>query len=219
MDLRDAVSRGIVLATVEVLAPSGPIELTVDNPTWQPLWLDVPAGSVVSADGRDWVIGLTAPFRMMRKQRTGRTVTAFPLRPPSGPTPKRLAWSAAKPREESRTTSEIALAVQRLQDLSRSRERPAGAFERGQPFDFWPLVVKWSTWDALGHSSREAVLAQVTQLLLDRAKAGDAQASSLDPGLAADEVIAAASEATALRASFQADALPLELQCARACFR
>ena len=47
----------------------------------QPVWLDLPPGSILEVEGREWIVGLTRPFRMSRKQKTGRTIPAFPLQP------------------------------------------------------------------------------------------------------------------------------------------
>ena len=62
-----AETRGIILVTCEALGPWGPVEITVDNPTLTPLWVDIATGSTIVAGGKEWIVGLTAPFRMMRR--------------------------------------------------------------------------------------------------------------------------------------------------------
>ena len=193
LPLAEAAGRGMVLVTHEGLGPSGPIELTVDNPTWFPLWLDVPTGTVLVADGREWVVASCAPFRMMRKQKTGRTVTAFPLVPTvSASTPRRLAWGKASSSEQVAIARDLAVAADRVQDASRTGARPSGAFQRANPWEFWPVALRWATWTSTGTPPRDLLVAQLTKLIGDRAAAGDPVARTLDPDAAATEVEAAA---------------------------
>ena len=219
MDLSDATARGIVLTTVEGLGPSGPLEITVDNPTWQPIWLDLPAGSIVTGGGADWVTGLCAPFRMMKKQKTGRTVTAFPLSPgPATATPRRFAWSSRTHAKADQVRT-LALAVQALQDRSRAATRKPGVLESAEPFDFWPLVLEWSVWQATASPAPELLQAMVSKLLNDRTAAGDPAAARVGVALAVADVQATSAEAAALHPVPEDGDLSLALQCARACFR
>ena len=196
--------------------------MTVDNPTWQPIWLEIPAGTIVNADGQDWVVGLVAPFRMMRKQKTGRTIDAFPLLPasPGAVRPRKLAWSS-KAHEQAVAIRELALAAQRLAAASRRRDpswRP-GALESAEPFDFWPIVLRWSVWKLTTAPPREMLLGMVRDLLHQRASFGDTAAATLDPNVAATEVEAAVARMEGMRPAIQGDGLPVDLQCARDCLR
>jgi hypothetical protein len=221
LPLAEAAARGMVLVTHEGIGPAGPIELTVDNPTWYPLWLDVPTGTVLTGDGRDWVIASCAPFRMMRKQKTGRTVTAFPLAPSASTvTPRRLQWSKGPVPEGVASSRALSVAADRLQDLAKAGTRPpGGAFERANPWDFWPAALRWATWTAQGAPSRDLLVAQVTKLIADRAAAGDPASKGLDPAAASTEVEAAAAAIAAEAALLPAGPLPLDLLAAKERFR
>ncbi len=222
LPLAEAVNRGIVLLSVEGHGPTGPVEITVDNPTWQPLWLDVETGSTLSATGREWVIGPCAPFRMMRRQKTGRTVTAFPLQPSGdGTTPRRLGLG--KPRASDPTSTSLlglAVAAEQLQDQARSSARqPAGPFERASPWDFWPLALRWATWQATSQPAPAVLAEQVAALLDKNGHAGDPVALALDRAAATAEVETAAAAIAARATELAAHPLPLELLAARERFR
>ena len=221
LDLADAATRGIVLVTCEALGPWGPVEITVDNPTTSPLWLDVPTGSVLTAGGTKWLLGLTPPFRMMRRQKTGMTVNAFPLAcvPPGSLPPRRLSFSA-RDDEASPKVQAIALAARRMASRVKAGLRRPGPFEGAEPYDFWPLVLEWTTWQSLASPPDRAMLVDtVTRLLEQKAAAGDALAARLDKAAAVDEVEAAVKQLAAERDALAGEGLPIHLLCARERFR
>jgi hypothetical protein len=221
IDLTDAVSRGLVLATVEPLGPSGPVELTIDNPTWRPIWLDLPPGLVLSdSSGTDWVVGLTRPFRMMRKQKTGRTVHAFPLSPRSPETqrPRRLQLSN-RIHDSSALIAGLSLAVRELERRSSDGARRPGAFEALEPFEFWPMVFRWAVWQETVRPDAAVLEGMVRDLLESRARAGDRHAARIDAAEAADEIEQARREALDLQAIASVAGLPLDLEASRARFR
>lgn len=201
LELADAQSRGLVLVTVETHGASGPVEITVDNPTWNPLWLDVPPGSVLEDPaGGEWVVGLTRPFRMMRKQKTGRTVSAFPLSPDARPHPKpRRLRLGNRLHEKAPLIADLALAVRRLEDASAEGARRPGRFEALEPFEFWPMVFRWAVWQETSRPSAAVLESLVRELIESRVAAGDEHAARLDPSVAAAEVEKARQEALLLR--------------------
>lgn len=215
LELSDAVSRGIVLATVEPLSPLGPAEVTVDNPTWKPVWLDLEPGSIVRVGGQDWVVGLTRPFRMMQKQKTGRTVDLFPLSPSTDAEPPRRLRFAVHPGGDSPAAAEIALAVQRVRALSTTDGRRPGSFEAFQPFEFWPLLLKWAVWQETGEPDRELLLSLVREVIERQAAAGDPMADQLDPAAAAGEIEGLLPSVRAARSQLAASVLPVALEASR----
>lgn len=221
LPLTEAAAKGMVLLTCEGLGPVGPVEVTVDNPTWYPVWLDLPTGTVLTADGRDWVVASSAPFRMMRKQKTGRTLTAFPLVPSLvTTTPKRLVPRKAAPSDALNAARELAIAAKRLQDAARSGARaPGGAFERASPWDFWPVALRWATWKATATPPAELLGFQVAKLIMDRATAGDPVARGLDPVAATAEVEAASAAIAAEALTLRTAPLPIEQLAAKERFR
>lgn len=221
LPLAEAAGRGMVLVTHEGLGPAGPVELTVDNPTWFPLWLDVPTGTILKAEGREWVVASCAPFRMMRKQKTGRTITAFPLLPnASTSTPRRLSWGNPSVPAHVEVARALAVAADRLQDAARSSARPAaGAFERANPFEFWPVALRWATWSATGAPPREQLVTHLGDFIAARVAAGDPACVGLDAEASALEIEAAATAIAAEAASLRENPLPLEYLAARERFR
>jgi hypothetical protein len=221
MELSDALSRGLVLATVEPHGSSGPVEMTVDNPTWHPLWLDVPPGTVLTGpSGEDWVVGLTRPFRMMRKQRTGRTVAAFPLSPRfEQSTRARRLKLANRVHERAESISEIALAVVAVEQRSLDGERRPGAFEALEPFEFWPMVFRWAVWQETTEPGPELLEGLVRELLESRVAAGDRHAARLDASSAAAEIERARQETIALLDGNLEIGLSLRHRASRARFR
>jgi hypothetical protein len=221
LDLADAAARGIVLVTCETLGPWGPVEITVDNPTTSALWIDVPTGSVVTAGGTKWLLGITPPFRMMRRQKTGMTVNAFPLAcvPPGSVPPRRLSFGARDDEATPRVQA-IALAARRMASGARAGLRRAGPLEEAVPYDFWPLVLEWTTWQSLAPPPDRALLVDtVTRMLDQKSSAGDALAARLDRVAAIAEIEAAAAELALKRDALADEGLPIHLLCARERFR
>jgi hypothetical protein len=218
LELQDAAARGLVLVTIEGVGPNGPIEVTVDNPTWLPLWLDLPTGSALSVDGKDWIVGISPPFRMMRRQKTGMTVTAFPLDPVSGlAVPRRLNWGR-RTHDASPIVRDLALGVEELRRKARMGERQSGDLERAEPFDFWPLVLKWATWKSVGKARPDLLQLSVARLLAERARQGDTLAGTIAAESAAAEIDGvAASLGNAVEVLKQA-AIPLDQQAIQARF-
>ena len=201
LELADAQSRGIVLVTVETHGAAGPVEITVDNPTWNPLWLDLPPGSVLEDPaGGEWVVGLTRPFRMMRKQKTGRTVAAFPLNPDTRAQakPRRLRL-ANRLHERAPLIADLAMAVRQLEDAAADGARRPGRFESLEPFEFWPMVFRWAVWQETSQPGPEVLESLVRDLIESRIAAGDEHAGRLDPMAAVQEVERARQEALTLR--------------------
>lgn len=221
LDLADAATRGIVLVTCETLGPWGPVEITVDNPTTSPLWIDVPTGSVVTAGGTKWLLGLTPPFRMMRRQKTGMTVNAFPLAcvPPGSVPPRRLSFGA-RDDEASPRVQAIALAARRLASSVRAGLRRPGPLEEAVPHDFWPLVLEWTAWQTLASPPERPLLVEtVTRMLEQKASAGDVLVARLDKTAAIAEIESAATELAAKRDALADEGLPINLLCARERFK
>lgn len=219
LELSDAVSRGLVLATLEPLTPWGPVEVTVDNPTWEPLWLDLPPGSILRVGGEDWVVGLVRPFRMMRKQKTGRTIDVFPLVPPTAERrlPRRIDY-ASRPGEHSDEIAAIGVAVQELRRRTEDGQRLAGRFETLQPFEFWPLVMKWSVWRETG-SPDPAILERLVERVLGALReAGDPLAGEVTKEEALREVEDAVPEVLAIRDAGPGP-MPLALAASQSRFR
>jgi hypothetical protein len=192
--------------------------VTVDNPTMAPLSLDLPPGTVLRAEGQDWVVGLVRPFRMTARQKTGRTITAFPVLPPveKRAAPRRLSLST-RTHEQAHLLTELGLAVRSLQESAESEGRRPGPFETWQPFDFWPLVLQWGYWRATAEPARDILVNRIQSLLAQRAKAGDTHAD-MDPIAAAGEVDHAAAQVVALVPALRTASLPLSLQASLARF-
>jgi hypothetical protein len=221
LDLADAASRGIILVTCEALGPWGPVEITVDNPTLTALWVDVPTGSTILAGGKEWIVGLTAPFRMMRRQKTGMTVSAFPVDavPADATTPRRLSLGARSTKPTPRI-QEIALAARRLRETARQGVRKPGPFESAEPYDFFPLVLTWNAWQGLATPPpRQMLVDNVEKLLAKKAGSGDTLAAQLDPAAAIAEVEAVVALLGEEIESVRGDRLAVELQCARSRFK
>lgn len=218
LDLADAAARGIILVTCEALGPWGPVEITVDNPTVTPLWVDVPTGSTIMAGGKEWIVGLTPPFRMMRRQKAGMTVNAFPVDavPPDTMAPRRLTLGARDGKSTARIQA-VALAARRLRESGRQKLRNQGPFEQAEPYDFFPLVLTWHAWQVLPTPPpRQMLIDNIASLLRRKAGSGDPLAAGLNPDACVAEVEEMVSALAAEIESVRADALPVDLQCAHA---
>jgi len=218
LELQDAAARGLVLVTIEGVGPNGPIEVTVDNPTWLPLWLDLPTGSALSVEGKDWIVGISPPFRMMKRQKTGMTVTAFPLDPVSGlAVPRRLNWGR-RTHDAAPVVRDLSLGIEELRRKTKRGERKSGALERAEPFDFWPLVLKWATWKSVGKARPDLLELSVARLLAERTKQGDTVAATIEAGAAAAEVEEVAAALGGAVEVLKQAAIPLDQQAIQARF-
>lgn len=219
LELSDAVSRGLVIASARALSPNGLAEVTVDNPTFEPLMLDLPPGTLLRAGERDWVLPLATPFDMMRKQKTGRTLFAFPVTPedPGSAPPRRMAITGKRHAEAGRL-EEISLAVRTLAYERRSASG-LGEFEYWMPFDFWPIVLQWAFWTETSAPPRVVLLEVVQDVLSTRAAAGDTRAAGIDPLAAAQEIEKVLPLVSAGRQTVVAAKLPVAVQASRARFR
>jgi hypothetical protein len=189
LELGDALSRGLVQAWLAPRSAWGPAEVTVDNPTWQALWLDLTPGTLLEAGGREWVVGGSRPFKMNRKQKTSQTILAFPVEPPPAgtPTPGRLRLTGGR-HAQSEQISALVLSVRQLDDRSAAGLRRPGAFEAFSPWDFWPLALQWAIWSELGEPTPGVLRRQVEALIASKAEAGDTQVGNLDVSEAVSEV-------------------------------
>jgi hypothetical protein len=220
LELPDAVSRGLVMATAKARSTWGLVDVTVDNPTMESLCLDLPPGTILRGDGEDWVVGLVRPFSMLRKQKASSTVVAFPAVPRAGRAlpPRRLAWTSQL-HPAARELEAIVLAVRELKAHPEARGRVPGALEVSQPFDFWPLVGAWAFWTHGGHAPPQVLLDAISQTLRERASAGDGRAAGIDLVTAADDVRNTALLVLDMKNRVDASSpLPLGLQASQARF-
>lgn len=217
LDLADAVSRGAVTASILTRSPAGPVELTVDNNSWKEIWLDVAPGSILTGHGAEWVVGLESPFRMMPKQKYGRTVRAFPVTPPQPNThwPRSVQLSG-RTHPKAQALAELALAAETL-DGGVPKRRP-GRFESIEPFEFWPLLYQWAAWVEMSQPPASLLKIMVAERVEALHRRGDPMAEGLQVDAVVTEIETALADLQALRAGLADKALSVEQQSAAARF-